>query len=398
MKPAARMQSAIDLLDEIIAGALGNGASADRIASAFFKSRRYMGSKDRRAVRELAYRAIRRFGHPPDSARAAMIGLTREDNGLSALFDGSPYGPPAIGAHENAASGTAIPSWITDRFDPAVATDDYPALLGRAPLDIRFDPAKTSPEQIAKFWPDADFSAVLPCAARLPAGTQIEQHDLWQSGALEIQDWGSQGIVAACPVETASLAIDLCAGAGGKSLGLAAAMTSSARLIASDTDRRRLSRLEPRQRRAGVDMIEAILLDPGSEWEKLGAYASQADLVLVDAPCSGSGTWRRNPETRWRLTPEGLEDVMVQQRRLLDLAARLVRTGGYIVYAVCSLVQDEGAGQIARFLSEHGDYHINPITMQLGRTATTKGREMGLILTPHHDGTDGFFMSRLQKS
>ena len=398
MKPAAQVQAAIELLDAILAGARDNGGSADRIASAFFKARRYMGSKDRRAVRELAYTAIRRFGHPPDDGRSAMIGLAREDSALALLFDGSHYGPPEIGANESAAAGTMIPSWITDRFDPAIGTEEFPSLLDRAPLDIRFDPQTDARAAIAAAWPEAEFSDALSGAARLPAGTQIERHDLWQAGVVEIQDWGSQAIVAACKAESASLAIDLCAGAGGKTLGLAAAMTPDARIIASDTNRRRLSRLTPRQERAGAGNIEPLLLDPGREWDRLEPFAAQADIVLVDAPCSGSGTWRRNPETRWRLTPGALEDVIAQQQRLLQLAARLVRPGGHLVYAVCSLVQAEGAGQIERFLSDYRDYHISPVIMELGRTSCISGQNRGLLLTPWHDGTDGFFMSRLQKS
>ena len=398
MKPAARIQAAIDLLDEIIVAARDNGASADIIASGYFKTRRYMGSKDRRAVRELAYQAIRRFGSIPADGRCAMLGLAREDEELAQLFDGSNYGPPKIGDDEIGADSLAIPAWITKRFVKLLTGQEYASLLDRAPLDIRYNPEKTTEEAIKAEWPEAEFSDILPHAARLPAGTQLQQHRLWNSGALEIQDWGSQAIISSCDAGNARLAIDLCAGAGGKTLGLASQMPKTAHIIASDTNRNRLSKLEPRKRRAEFENIEPLLLNPNKEWDSLGEYEGKADLVLIDAPCSGTGTWRRNPETRWRLTRKRLDAVMAEQQRILDIAAKLVRPGGTLVYAVCSLIEDEGAGQVRRFLSDHDEYNISEIDMNIGRKIIQQDQLLGTVLTPYHDGTDGFFMTRLSKS
>ncbi len=398
MTPAARVQAAIDLLDEIIIAARDNGASADIIASDYFKSRRYIGSKDRRAVRERAYQAIRRFGNVPANGRSAMLGLAKDDGELTALFDGSNYGPAKIGAGEAAPASPAIPAWIAERFYPLIDKHEYPALLGRAELDIRYNPERVTAEMIVAEWPAAQFSDTLPNAARLPAGTQVQQHPLWHSGALEIQDWGSQAIVFICQPDEAGFAIDLCAGAGGKTLGLASQMHKDSRIIASDTNRNRLSKLEPRKRRAGHENIETLLLDPNKEWDALVDYKNQTDLVLVDAPCSGTGTWRRNPETRWRLTRKRLNAVMTEQERLLDLAAKLVRPGGTLVYAVCSLIEAEGVGQIDRFLSDHSAFTILPFEMTMGRPVMSRQKRAGILLTPFHDGTDGFFMTRLIKS
>lgn len=407
MTPPARVQAAIDLVDAILKAARGQGASADTLARNFFRERRYMGSGDRRAVRDLAYRAVRRFGEIPATGRAAMAGLAREDADLAALFDGSSYGPAALSPDEPVAGGGVIPGWIDARLPGLFDAAEKAALLDRAALDLRFDPGRTDRSALSAQWPEIAFSDDLPRAARLPNGTAIEDSALWQQGAIDVQDWGSQAIVAACDVPDAALAIDLCAGAGGKTLALSA-MMPDARIIASDTSRDRLAAMEPRRRRAGPDRIETLLLDPRREWEKLEVFEEQADVVLVDAPCSGSGTWRRNPETRWRLTPERLDRLVAEQARLIAIAMRLVRPGGSLIYAVCSLLPEEGPQQAARGLCGQPGWHISLDHMNIGRPVVVDGAPhetgsgssgpAGMLLTPHHDGTDGFFFTKALRS
>ena len=410
MRPAARVQAAIDLLDEVIAAARDGGPAADALAAAYFRTRRYIGSGDRRAVRELAYRAIRRFGNIPQSGRAAMVGLAREDAALADLFDGSGYGPAPIGADEPGASGGAIPAWLEQRLYPQIDDGERNALLDRAELDLRFRPGRTDQAALREQWPDIVFSDALPCAARLPHGSAIEKSEAWRSGAIEVQDWGSPASVAACLNETmpgAPLVIDLCAGAGGKALALAAALGDDARIIASDISRARLNALTPRRERAGATGITPLLLNPRREMEALEPYRERADLVLVDAPCSGTGTWRRNPETRWRLTPDRLARLLAEQARLIALAAALVRPGGTLVYAVCSLLREEGQAQIERNLCGLEGWHISSINMPFGRNLSSSDVSsppdratgpVGLLLTPQHDGTDGFFFARAHKA
>jgi 16S rRNA (cytosine967-C5)-methyltransferase len=408
MTPSARVQAAIDLVDAILAAARGQGASADTLARNFFRERRYMGSGDRRAVRDLAWRAVRRFGEIPDNGRAAMAGLAREDAELAALFDGSSYGPAAFADDEPVASGDVIPGWIEAHLPALFDAEEKAALLDRAALDLRYDPARTTRAALSAHWPEIAFSDALPRAARLPNGTAIEASDPWLQGAVDVQDWGSQAIVQACLDDDApALVIDLCAGAGGKTLALSA-MLPGARIIASDTSRDRLAAMEPRRRRAGPDSIETLLLNPKREWESLEHFEGQADVVLVDAPCSGSGTWRRNPETRWRLTPERLDKLVAEQARLIEIAKRLVRPGGALVYAVCSLLPEEGARQVARGLCDQPGWHISLKTMNIGRLVRADGalaasldaadQPAGMLLTPHHDGTDGFFFTRAIRS
>jgi 16S rRNA (cytosine967-C5)-methyltransferase len=390
MTPAARVQAAIELLDEIVAAARGGGAAADTLIARYFKTRRYAGSGDRRAVRELVYRAIRAWPEPPPSGRAALLGLTSEDPALLAAFDGSPHGPAEAAPGEKGFTppSAAVPKWLGRRFDPAATPADLRSLLDRAPLDLRVNRLRAERDEVIPAFPGAIPTPLSPVGLRLPDAIAVEESEAWRSGLVEVQDEGSQILALACAAAPGETVLDLCAGAGGKTLALAAEMGNSGRLVASDTDRGRLSRMNLRLRRAGVTIVEPRLLNPGREREALADLADAPDLILVDAPCSGTGTWRRNPELRWRLDPERLARYVKLQGYLLDLAAELVRPGGRIVYAVCSLLADEGRGQAAAF---EGRSAMVPeaLAMPGGRAAGS-----GRILGPAQDGTDGFFVAR----
>jgi 16S rRNA (cytosine967-C5)-methyltransferase len=390
MTPAARLQAAIELTDAVIAAAREGGAAADTLIARYFKTRRYAGSKDRRAVRDLVYRAIRAFAEPPASGRAAFLALAREEPGLLALFDGSPHGPAAPEpAEEQAAASTGpAPAWLAGRFDPVVGAGDLASLLERAPVDVRVNRLRGSRDEAAAAFPEAVPTPLSPLGLRMSEGAAVEASDAFRSGLVEVQDEGSQLLALACSALAGETVLDLCAGAGGKTLALAGEMANEGRLIASDTDRGRLSRMGPRLERAGVTIVEPRLLDPGRERERLADLAGQCDLVLVDAPCSGTGTWRRNPELRWRLTAGRLERYVRLQAYLLDLAMELVRPGGRIVYAVCSLLAEEGRDQAEAFARRSAAV---PEALPI---AGGRGAGTGRILTPAHDGTDGFFVAR----
>jgi 16S rRNA (cytosine967-C5)-methyltransferase len=393
MTPGARIQAAIELLDRIVAAARDQGAAADTIIARYFAERRYAGSKDRRAVRELVYAAIRLLGERPESGRQAIVALARNDPEVAAMFDGSSHAPPPIDPEEPAASAGIAPAWLIDRLMASgLSTDELPPLLDRAPLDMRVNRLAADPAVIAA---EIDGAEPLPHAAdglRLPAGTVVEQLDSWRRGAIEVQDEGSQLVTTAAAAKPGMQVVDLCAGAGGKTLALAAALDNRGAILACDSDRARLSRLGPRAERARVTIIETRLLDPGSEAEALRDWDASADIVLVDAPCSGTGTWRRNPEARWRLTPGRLGRLTALQQHLLDVAAALVRPGGALVYVVCSLLDAEGAGQVERFLESHDGWSAESIALAAG---TPHGS--GLRLTPASDHTDGFFVARLAR-
>lgn len=389
MTPAARVQAAIDILDEIIAAARNNGAPADRLITEWFRTRRFAGSGDRRAVRDLVYAAIRLCGEVPVTGRAAMLLLAKDDVALAALFDGSPHAPEPIAAQEPVAQAGVAPAWLADRLaQSGVAGNAAAALLGRAALDIRVNALKAARGSVVL--PAAGEALLAPHGLRLPAGTKVEQWAEYASGLVEVQDAGSQLTCVAAAAMPGETVVDLCAGAGGKTLALAAAMHNRGRLIACDADRARLARLTPRAERAGVAICETRLLDTGREAGALADVAGKADMVLVDAPCSGTGTFRRNPEARWRLTPAQLDRLVALQGRLLDVAAGLVRPGGRLIYVTCSLLDAEGAGQVADFLARRTGWRAEPVEMGAGVP-----RGAGLRLAPDRDGTDGFFVARL---
>ncbi len=377
MTPGARVQSSIEILDLIIAAVRDNGAAADTIIANWFKARRFAGSADRRVVRELVYRAIRSFGEVPKSGRAAMLGLAANDPDLAALFDGSTYGPPAIGGSERAAVPSLLPGWLA-RLIPQ---EEHAALLGRAPFDLRVNTLKTTRDAMLSMLARAEAIAGTASGIRLPAPLSLANHREL-TGLVEVQDAGSQIVAATCKASPGQLVIDLCAGAGGKTLALASDMAGHGALYACDTDRGRLTRLVPRAHVAGASFVETRLLDPKHESAALDDLTGRADCVLVDAPCSGTGTWRRNPELRWRLTHARLDAVITLQAYLFDLAATLLKPGGALVYAVCSLIEEEGQAQVDAFLRKTPRWTVEHV-----RT-----------LTPSRDETDGFFVARLIRS
>ena len=389
MTPAARLQAAIEILDEVIASARDDGPPADSIVTRYFKQRRYAGSKDRRAVRELVFRAIRRAAERPTSGRTAILGLVNDEPELGELF-GLPRGPEPSVADEAAAEASFVPQWLEGELSLLVTSAEFPALLERAPLDLRVNGARVSREEILPEFPGAGAPPLSPWGIRLPSDSRVDDHPAYANGLVEVQDEGSQLIALACGPQPGETIVDLCAGAGGKSLALVAAVPT-AHIVASDTNRARLSKLPPRAQRAGASIKPRLLSTP-NELAQLAEFAASADCVLVDAPCSGSGTWRRNPEGRWRLTPDRLDRVIAVQARLLDIAAELVRPGGRLIYAVCSLLSREGAGQIERFQTRHSSW-ISEAPLIAGGRADGAGR----LLTPGHDRTDGFFIARLRR-
>ena len=389
MTPAARLQAAIEVLDLVIDSARDDGPPADAIVTRYFKTRRYAGSKDRRAVRELVFRAIRRTAERPDSGRAAVVGLAQDDQALLELF-GLPRGPEPLQEGEAASTASIVPEWLAPELSPLVGGGEWSPLIDRALLDLRVNAARTTREAMLAAFPDAAPTPLSPWGLRLPADSRIDDSAAYRDGLVEVQDEGSQLIALACDPRPEQRIVDLCAGAGGKALALAAAAPAAA-ILATDSNRLRLSNLPARAARSGAS-IETRLLNPPRELDELADWRESADLVLVDAPCSGSGTWRRNPDARWRLTAERLDRLVAAQARLLGIAAELVKPGGALVYAVCSLLTREGAGQVESFLGKGSAWVGQDILNGCGRLDGE-----GRLLTPGHDSTDGFFIARLVK-
>ncbi|MBB4210360.1 16S rRNA (cytosine967-C5)-methyltransferase [Rhodothalassium salexigens DSM 2132] len=419
MTPAARLAAAIDLLDVILSAARDNGPPADRLVNDYFRARRYAGSKDRRAIQDQVFDTLR---HAVSlSERLAAVGLAAtgrtlalcalddaetadaEGSGNAALFAG-PHATHAPDAAEAAAlaaaralpadrlSATArleCPAWLADHLDLDAAAPVLAALVGRAPLDLRVNTLKAEPEAVRAALAEQGVTAVpvagTATALRVDPPVSLHQSPLMRDGAVEVQDANAQracALAAAAPGETV---IDLCAGAGGKTLALAAAMANEGRLWAVDIAPQRLKTLARRAAIAGVTVAETVALPatgkPRLRW--LGAHAETADLVLADVPCSGTGTWRRSPELRLRLDAEWLDELRQRQARLLDEAAALVKPGGRLVYATCSILAGENDAQIAAFLDRRPDFAL----------ADPAGGPHAW--TPDADGGDGFFAALL---
>ncbi len=394
MTPAARVQAAIECLDAVAAAAREGGAAADTVIARYFAQRRYAGSKDRRAVRDLAFEVIRAVGDCPGSGRGALIAYARAAApDLIALFGGDGHAPAAISPNEPVSVLSAAPVWLTERLRQRFGDDtarQTAALLGRAPLDLRVNTLKATRETVDL--PGAVPTPFSPDGLRLTQPIDVEASDAFRAGMIEIQDEGSQLAAAACDAQPGMTVVDLCAGAGGKTLALAAAMANQGRLVACDTDRGRLQRMAPRLARAGVTIVEPRLLDPHREAAALDDLAGSADLVIVDAPCSGTGTWRRNPEARWRLTPARLARLVAEQARLVDLAATLVRPGGALVYVVCSLLPEEAEAQVVAVLARRPEMTWKEFVNHVDGAAVSS-----LVLTPGDQGCDGFFIARMAR-
>lgn len=376
MREAARLQAAIDILDDVILAAETGGAAADTVVRRYFATRRYAGSRDRAAVRDLVFRAIRFTADLPESGRALMLGVAADQAPeLLPLFDGSAHAPAPPAEDEPRTASSLVPAWLLPQFQERFGDrwrEQAEALIRRAPLDLRVNALKTHDVDGIAAELHAAHIEGLPFGLRLADPVPLENHPLFQSGAVEIQDAASQACVRLAAARPGETVIDLCAGAGGKTLALAADMGGQGRLIASDIDRERLRAMAPRLERAGaLAFVEPRLLNPGQEDQAFADLAGSADVVLVDAPCSGTGTWRRNPELRWRLTEARLQRLEQQQRRLLNIAAWLVRPGGRVIFAVCSV------------LSREGPAHVDAMA---GARALDR-----LSLTPLDDGCDGFF-------
>ena len=426
MTPGARLQSAIEILDDIFL----SGRPADRIVENWSRSNRYAGSKDRAAISELVYTVLRRraelaaaTGH--EEARllafAAQVLLNGED--VSALADGSRHAPAPLTEEESAAIEAAslpdsgappwirlnYPEWLHPEFEVAFGAAlerEMAALMDRAPTDLRVNTLKSDRETALKVLAEEGLAAG-PCpwsprGIRLASRGNLPGLALYRSGAIEIQDEGSQLACLLTAAASGEQVVDLCAGGGGKSLALAAMMENKGQIYACDTDGRRLAQLLPRAERAGIRNLQTKVLGPwhpGPPDPDLAGLAGRADCVLVDAPCSGTGAWRRSPDARWRLGPDDLASYRAAQEEVLGRAAALVRPGGRIVYVTCSLLPSENERQIEAFLAGHPDFAAVPWAAVWPQDILPPPAPpgTGLRLSPASTGTDGFFVAVLRR-
>ena len=402
MTPGARLAAAAEVLSEI----LDRKAAADRVLARWGKAHRFAGSKDRAAIAERAYSVLRRLGEcealmGERSGRALVIGSLRLIDQLSieridALCVDGTHALGSLDEHEqkilNEVSrvepAMSAPQWLREPLAAAFGEGfdlELAALNQRAPVDVRVNLIKADRDKVL-----SEFGALgLPARRSSRSVTGIRFDDgadpkvtameCYLSGLVEVQDESSQLAVEFSGASAGETVVDLASGAGGKALALAAQMNNRGSVVVCDVDAERLARIAPRALRAGVTIIK-MAGDPYSP-SVMERLPGLADLVFVDAPCSGSGTWRRNPEAKWTLTPEMLDKYLQAQVSLLGRSATLAGPHGRIVYAVCSVLLSEGELQVRRFCESNPGWGI----------------EKTLRLTPLRDQTDGFFAAMLRR-
>jgi len=422
MTPSARVAAAIGILDDIARA----DSPADAILRDWGRRNRFAGSKDRRAIRDLVYRDLRdgaRFrwlaatqgGDPGNSRSRMIVACEIEEPGSAAgLFDGSGYGPAALDEAEAAlAAGlsglddAAVPAWARancpeDLFAQfkaqwgAETEAELAALNERAPVDIRVNTLRATRADVQAGLAAAGYETgptpISPAGLRGGENARLTDLPPFRDGLADPQDESSQIVASLCGARSGMTVIDLCAGAGGKALALAADMEDSGDIIACDISAARLSRMEPRAARLGAGNIRLLPLPDGVPPDDL---AGTADAVLADAPCSGSGTWRRSPEQRWRTTPGTIAEYAKVQAGILEGAAALVKPGGRLVYAVCSLFDAEGRDIASAFADAHPEYHRVPVSGLL--EGLEDGPDGTMLLTPRRQGTDGMFAAVFER-
>ncbi|MGD9922016.1 MAG: RsmB/NOP family class I SAM-dependent RNA methyltransferase [Pseudorhodoplanes sp.] len=431
MIAAARISGAIEVLADI---EIKRRPAADALKE-WGQMHRFAGSGDRAAIAGLVYDALRRrasaaYVMGESTPRAVLLGMLRLERDLHVdaigrLFDGSRFAPTPLTEDETARLAAAsladapphiagdYPDWLDASFATMFGearTEEGAALASRAPLDLRVNLIKSDRERASAelgeynaedtSWSPVGLRIRVAPDAKSPA---IQSDPAFIKGHVEIQDEGSQLAALLSGARPGEQVVDLCAGAGGKTLALAAMMENSGQLYATDSDKRRLAPIHARLERAGIRNVQ--VRTPRGTVEILDDLFGKIDLVLIDAPCTGTGSWRRNPDAKWRLRPGALEIRLRDQVVALDRAVPLLKPGGRIAYVTCSVLDEENGAQIREFLVRHPEFYVEKpeqVASALGdrgylflRTALIS--EQGILMTPRRTGTDGFFVCLLRR-
>jgi 16S rRNA (cytosine967-C5)-methyltransferase len=432
MTPAAHALGAIEVLSDMVA----RKRPASEALRDWGLSHRFAGSGDRARIASLVYDALRRrasstFLLGSDEPRALVLGalvlMRGQDPGALAMaFAGAAHAPAPLTPQETAAladpSFASAPEWVRGDYpewlDPLLAqtfgddrAEEGAALATRAPFDLRANLLKTTREKVLAQLSDlgAEPTPLSPVGVRVPRaadgrGPPVQATPAFERGAFEVQDEGSQIAALLAVSVPGAQVVDLCAGAGGKTLALAASLGNHGQIYAYDSDARRMAPMVERLQRSGARNVQ--IRQPRRDRNVLADLDGKVDLVLVDAPCTGSGTWRRNPDAKWRLRPNALELRKGEQDAALARAARLVRPGGRIAYVTCSVLTEENGDRVGAFLEGNPEFSAilpaemtaaaGPSLASLAAYATADG--FGIQMTPRRTGTDGFFVSLLRRS
>lgn len=426
MKPASRIEATIDILSK---GHLAR-VPLDATVGDYMRVRRYIGAKDRSETAERVYNVTRAHARlhwwleklkaeitPRNRVIAwLMLGEKIPAKRLADLFDGSKYAPNALSEEETrlaqALEGQDLDSpdmpdsvraECPPDYEPALRSmfgenflKEMQAMLTPAPLDLRVNLFLAQKDKVMNFL-EADNvktseTPYSPWGLRCENKAFLSRTKASQKGWVEIQDEGSQLIAYLCGAKPGMQVLDYCAGAGGKTLALGSAMLRKGRIVAMDLDEKRLMKGKERYKKAQItDIIEIRPLSDEKHRRWLKRQKGTFDIVLLDVPCSGTGTWRRNPDMRWRTYGPSLEELKTIQTEIIEKASPCVKPGGILVYATCSLLEDENERQIERFLAAHPEFEIDPVDPAQGIGSPF------MRLTPARHGTDGFFAARLRK-
>jgi 16S rRNA (cytosine967-C5)-methyltransferase len=432
MIPAARLSAAIDVIATIDA----QRVPAAQALKDWGTSHRFAGSGDRAAIAGLVWDVLRRRASSAwimdgDTPRARVLGMLRLERGLDVggiekLCDGSRFSPAPLSEAERSALASRslagapppvagdYPEWL-DPYLKQVFGDDRvaeaTAMASRAPLDLRVNTLKAKREKVLASlshlgavptpWSPLGLRIVLAADAR---NVGVHAEEAFIKGFVEVQDEGSQLAALFSAAKPGEQVIDLCACAGGKTLALAAMMQGKGRLIATDNDKRQLAPIHERLSRAGVH--NAQVRTPRGSDDPLADIRASADLVLIDAPCSGTGTWRRNPDAKWRMRPGALEIRIKDQVEVLDRAAAMVKPGGRVAYITCAVLPPENSEQVRAFVARHAEFSVVP-PPETAAALWDKADDFakaaletpeGWLMTPRRTGTDGFFVSILRRA
>ncbi len=430
MTPAARLSAAIEILGDL--------ELRKRPASEALKDwgllHRFAGSGDRAALGNLIYDALRLRNSSTwimgnDSPRAILLCALRDMRGMeveeiSALCDGGRFAPEPLsedeynrlanGTTEDAPANVAAnyPEWLEPAFVSAFGEAreaELAAMCQRAPLDLRVNSLKAmrplAIEELSHLSPQPTPHS--PVGLRVPQradgrSPSVQAEPAYLKGLVEVQDEGSQLVSLLAGVKAGEQVLDLCAGGGGKSLALAAIMNNRGQIFAADNDARRLAPIHDRLERSGVRNVQ--VRTPRGKLMAIDDLKGKMDVVLIDAPCTGTGTWRRNPDAKWRIRPGSLDARLKEQSEVLELGSESVAPGGRLVYITCSLLPAENGDQVQDFLDHNTDYEIvkpADVAKAAGLTSLAQFTDpsgLGLLMTPHRTDTDGFFIAIMKRS
>jgi 16S rRNA (cytosine967-C5)-methyltransferase len=405
--------------EEVLREILRFSAPADVTLSRYFKDHPRLGGRERGAIAEAVYAILRNRSFFTDFAGAgkaatmrrltllgmaeamgadSLGGLTDEENEFLARINQIDRNllPPKMRAN--------LPEWLYDKFVAQYGeeeTQQMAAVLNTpAPLDLRVNSMKASRDDVARQLAEAPIAAeptpYSPLGLRVWKKPALQNLPLFKEGAIEVQDEGSQVLSQLLGARRGEMVVAFCAGAGGKTLALGALMRNTGRLYAFDVSEKRLAKLKPRLARSGLSNVHPVLIAHERD-AKIKRLAGKIDRVLVDAPCSGMGTLRRNPDVKWRQQPEGIVEMQEKQAAILDGASRLLKSGGRMVYATCSLLREENDVIVEQFLAGHPDFELVPMNQVLAEQKIPLEMDQYLKMMPHKHQTDGFFAAVLER-